>query len=151
MARCQSDGDCRTGYICDPQWHACSLPGLASIVPRQYPAAGNELAHDAAFGASEAWSSKTSPGVYQFEPASALADDGGVVSVYLTRSAIFAGNKLGVVRVDGKGAVTRDVELAAPDRDSQFDPWLAPRQGRHDLRGCGTCSAAATSTARSRS
>jgi hypothetical protein len=125
MARCQRDADCRTGYMCDPQWHACSLPGLASIVPRQCPAAGNEPARDAAFGASEPWSSKTSPGVYQFEPASALADDGGVVSVYLTRSAIFAGNKLGAVRMDGNGAVSRDVELAAPDRDSQFDPWLA--------------------------
>jgi hypothetical protein len=40
MAACTNDAQCRTseGYVCDPSWHACVLPNVASIVPRECPA-----------------------------------------------------------------------------------------------------------------
>jgi hypothetical protein len=42
MAACTTDRDCRArdGYTCDPVWHACTLPNLAAIVPRQCPTVG---------------------------------------------------------------------------------------------------------------
>lgn len=126
MKRCTSDADCRAGegYTCDPQWHACAVPELAAIVPKQCPAARGAPAVDSSFARSEAWSSATSPGVYQFEPAAALADDGGVVAMYIARGAIFDGNVLGVARVDGKGAAVVDTKLGST-KTSHFDPWLA--------------------------
>jgi hypothetical protein len=121
MKSCSSDADCRAneGYVCDPQWKACTVPNFVAIIPKQCPAAHGEPARDTSFAASEPWSSASSPGVYQFEPTGALADDGGLVAVYGSRSAIFDGNKLGVARVDGKGKTTLDVALAAADRQRQ--------------------------------
>jgi hypothetical protein len=42
MAACTTERDCRArdGYTCDPVWHACTLPNLAAIVPRQCPTVG---------------------------------------------------------------------------------------------------------------
>jgi hypothetical protein len=53
MAACTSDRDCRTpdGYTCDPVWHACTLPNLAAIVPRQCPTVGPAI--DASFEFAE--------------------------------------------------------------------------------------------------
>jgi hypothetical protein len=127
MAPCTSDASCRAseGYVCDPVWHACALPGLAAMLPHQCAGSAGEPARDPAFSASAPWSSAASTGVYQFEPAAALAGDGGVVAVYIGRAGIFAGNQLGVARIDGRGKAVLDATLAAPNRASQFDPWLA--------------------------
>lgn len=52
LASCTTDHDCRSdeGYVCDPQWHACSIPNLAAIVANHCPGAAT---HDAAFSAAE--------------------------------------------------------------------------------------------------
>ncbi len=124
LKSCTHAGDCRAaeGYVCDPQWHACLLPNVAAIVPKQCPAAGP--ARDAAFGDAAPWSTKAAPGVYQFEPSAVVTDDGGVAALYITRSSQFEGNALGESRVDGKGASTIDVPVKSA-KQSHFDPWLA--------------------------
>ena len=52
LASCTTDQDCRgdEGYVCDPQWHACSIPNLAAIVANHCPGAAT---HDPAFSAAE--------------------------------------------------------------------------------------------------
>jgi hypothetical protein len=54
LQACTTDASCRAGdgYRCDPQWHACAIPGSTAIVPKQCPRTGAE--HDVAFGDSEA-------------------------------------------------------------------------------------------------
>jgi hypothetical protein len=118
MKPCAADAECRTqeGYVCDPQWHACSLPNVAAIVPKTCPGSG---ARDAAFGESEPWSTAASPGIYQFEPAAALLPDGGVVAMYITRGSMFEGNALGVSTTKLKN------QRFATDKQSHFDPWLS--------------------------
>lgn len=124
MRGCATDSDCRKdeGYVCDPQWKACIVPNVAAIVPKVCPAVKPE--RDVAFGASEPWSTAKAPGVYQFEPSSAIADDGGLTAMYITRSSQFEGNALGVSRVDGKGVATIDVPFKS-EKGNHFDPWLA--------------------------
>jgi hypothetical protein len=53
MAACTTDRECRArdGYTCDPAWHACTLPNLAAIVPRQCPTVGPAI--DATFDFAE--------------------------------------------------------------------------------------------------
>ena len=118
MKACTSDGDCRReeGYVCDPQWHACTLPNFAAIVPKTCKGTGGR---DASFGESEPWSTAAAPGVYQFEPSAALLPDGGVVAMYITRASMFEGNALGVSTTKVK-----DQPLKT-DKQSHFDPWLA--------------------------
>jgi hypothetical protein len=118
MKACTNDGDCRReeGYVCDPQWHACSLPNFAAIVPKTCKGTG---ARDIAFGTSEPWSTAAAPGVYQFEPSAALLPDGGVVAMYITRAGMFEGNALGVSTTKVKDQVFKT------DKQSAFDPWLA--------------------------
>jgi hypothetical protein len=124
MKRCSSDADCRAdeGYVCDAQWGACLLPNFAAIVPRTCPA-GPGPARASAFGDSTPWSTAASPG-YQFEPSAVVTDDGGVTALYIARTSMFAGNPLGLSRVDGKGQTTIDMPFAS-ERASHFDPWLA--------------------------
>ncbi len=124
MKTCASDRDCRTeeGYLCDATWHACLLPNVAAIEPHRCPTLNP--ARDTSFGDSEPWSTGAAPGVYQFEPATVLTDDGGLVALYATRDRPANGNVLGVARVDGKGARTIDVPFTT-DRTNHFDPWLA--------------------------
>ncbi|MDB4958323.1 MAG: hypothetical protein JWO36_5892 [Myxococcales bacterium] len=124
MRGCGSDADCRDseGYVCDPQWKACIVPNVAAIVPKACPAPKPE--RDVAFGASEPWSSAKAPGVYQFEPSSAITSDGGLAAMYITRGAMTEGNALGVSRSDGKGQATIDMPFKS-ERASHFDPWLA--------------------------
>jgi hypothetical protein len=52
LASCTTDQECRSdeGYVCDPQWHACSIPNLAAIVANHCPGA---VTHDPAFSAAE--------------------------------------------------------------------------------------------------
>jgi hypothetical protein len=118
MKACTNDADCRReeGYVCDPQWHACTLPNFGALVPRTCKGAGSR---DVAFGASEPWSSAAAPGVYQFEPSAALLGDGGVVAMYITRSSQFEGNALGVSTTKAKDQAFKT------DKQSAFDPWLA--------------------------
>jgi len=125
---CAADAECRVdeGYLCDPVWHACLLPNLAAIVPKQCPAPTG-LAHDKAFRASEPLSSAAGPGVYQFEPSAVVTKDGGVVAMYITRGAITEPNVLGVARTGASKAI--DVPFSS-ERASHFDPWLA-----RDARG----------------
>jgi hypothetical protein len=125
LKSCSGDSDCRTdeGYLCDPEWHACFLPNVAAIRPKQCPLVGPE--RDTAFGPSLAMSNSATPGVYQFEPAAAIAADGSAVAVYITRSAIFDGNVLAVSRAGGP---TDEPLLGAAlhgAKASHFDPWLA--------------------------
>lgn len=119
MKACTNDDDCRRndGYVCDPQWHACSLPNLAAIVPKICGPSGTR--RDPAFGASEPWSTAAAPGVYQFEPSAALLPDGDVVAMYITRGGLFEGNVLGVSTTKVK-----DQQLKTA-KQSHFDPWLA--------------------------
>jgi len=110
MKSCTKDSDCREGegYTCDPVWHACSLPNMAAIVPKQCPGDGKR---DVAFGAQEQLHAQ---GAYDFEPAAALADDGSAVAIYIGRGSIFEGNALGTT----KGTIQSK-------KQSHFDPWLA--------------------------
>jgi hypothetical protein len=116
---CTADADCRTGegYICDPVWHACSMPGMAA--PKA-PACAAKTIDKHAFGAAEAVTSDATPGVYQFEPSSAIADDGAVVSVFTTGAAMGEPNEARVA-VIGKSVH----ETALPkDREHAFDAWI---------------------------
>jgi hypothetical protein len=115
MAKCTRDGDCRTGegYVCDPERHACLLPNFAAITPKQCPGSGRDK--DAAFSSAEQLTTASSPGVYQFEPAGVLADDGTTVAIAIARSGIFAGNPL----------VVSTGHTLASEKQSHFDPWLA--------------------------
>ncbi len=107
---CTHDADCRAdeGYACDPVWHACALPNMTAIVPKQCPGDGKR---DAAFTAQE---QLPAVATYDFEPAAALASDGSAVSVYISRGSIFDGNVLGTTQGPLK-----------TDKQSHFDPWLA--------------------------
>ncbi len=60
LAACTRDADCRAGegYVCDPAWHACSLPNLAAIVAPHCP---GPAPRDLAFGDSEPWGTGTQP------------------------------------------------------------------------------------------
>ena len=115
LAKCSSDADCRKPYACDADWHACGLPGMAAMQPRQCPAVGGR---DPAFAASEALTSATSPGIYQFEPTSVVANDGSIVAIYIGRGKMTSGNTLGILR-------GRTDAPFGSDRQSHFDPWLA--------------------------
>ena len=132
LAKCTSDDQCRKaeGYVCDPQWKACMLPGLAAIVPKQCPAVAGP-ARDAAFGAVAQLSTDKAPGMYQFEPAAVLTAEGGVAAMFITRGALTEGNKLGTATIDGKGVVAPDGVLGTAHQ-SHFDPWLA-RDGKGKL------------------
>jgi hypothetical protein len=125
LKSCTRDDDCRSteGYLCDPEWHACVLPNLAAIRPKQCPLVGPE--RDLGVGASQPMSDATTPGVYQFEPSAAIAGDGSAVALYITRGGIFEGNVLAVSRAGGP---TDEPLLGAPlhgAKAAHFDPWLA--------------------------
>lgn len=63
MASCASDADCRAaeGYTCDPIYHACALPNLAAIAPKQCAQDGQPIAHDDEFAPSEIVGSGRAP------------------------------------------------------------------------------------------
>ena len=117
---CTSDADCRTGegYVCDPVWHACSVPGMAA--PKA-PVCAPKPLDKHAFGAAQAVTSDATPGVYQFEPSSALADDGSLVSIYTTGAAMGAPNE---PRVAVIGKTVKESALPK-DREHAFDAWIA--------------------------
>lgn len=124
LASCTADTDCRTdqGYICDPVWHACSLPGLLAVKP---PACdGTAAPPRGAFGRSERLSSSASPGIYNFEPSAVVLPDGSLVALYGTGTRLGEPNQLAVARIGADGTRTLDVPFPA-DREDHFDPWLA--------------------------
>lgn len=125
MAKCSSDADCRAseGYVCDPTWRACLLPNMTVILPKQCPLPA-KLGRDPAFAPSTRLSTAAGPGIYHFEPSSVLTEDGGIVSLFITRASQMQPNVLGLSRIDGKGAATIDVPFTSP-KQSHFDPWLA--------------------------
>jgi len=118
MKPCAKDTDCRAGegYTCDPQWHACSLPNFAAIVPKTCKGTG---AHDDAFAPAREEIIGTAPGLYQFEPAATVLPDGSLVAMYITRGSIFEGNALGV------SAGAKHDQPFKTDKQSHFDPWVA--------------------------
>jgi len=82
------------------------------------------IGRDPAFSPSTALSSAKTPGIFQFEPSTVVTDDGGLVSVFTSRSTLFDGNSLGLARIDGAGRVSADLPFAS-ERPSNFDPWVA--------------------------
>ncbi len=124
LAGCQGDADCRIdeGYVCDPIWKACALPGLlAPIPPTCRPSPPLERG---AFGASERLSTTASPGLYQFEPSAAVTTDGTLVALYSARRSQGQPSQLAAARISADGQ--RSYDLAVPSsKTSHFDPWLA--------------------------
>jgi hypothetical protein len=126
MKRCETDRECRVdeGYVCDRQWHACLLPNLAAIVPAVCPLPPKTPAQDLTFGVSQRWSGDALAAASQLEPSAVVTDDGGVTTVYMSRTSMLDGGALGVSRIDGKG-VTALEQALAPERPRHADPWLA--------------------------
>jgi hypothetical protein len=125
LKSCTRDADCRAdeGYVCDPEWHACAVPNMAAIRPKQCPLVG--AARDPAFGTSEAMSGTATPGAYQFEPSGVTTDQGSAVAMYITRGSMFEGNVLAVSR--SAGGLDQPIvgTQVKGDKQSMFDPWLA--------------------------
>ncbi len=132
MKRCGTDAQCRTdeGYVCDPQWHACLLPNLASIVPRACP---GTAPRDTSFAPSQRWSGEKSAGSYQASPSAVLLDDGGVTALYEWRQLAVPASPLAISRVDGKGVATLEHFLSA-DSSIAAAAQASPRLAR-DRKG----------------
>src|SRR3990172_5992771 len=127
--RCESDADCRAaeGYACDPTWKACMLPG--AVAPRAPVCDAAAPLPRKRFGKVDALSTAAGPGAYHFEPASALAPDGTLVTTYIAGQLGLGGaNGLGVARVGADGALDLDHPFAS-DRENHFDPWMAADRG----------------------
>jgi hypothetical protein len=129
MQRCSSDSDCRRseGYVCDPGWSACVLPGLSAPKPPQCE--GQAELPRKTFVKVTQLSTPGGPGMYHFEPAAALARNGDLTTVYITNSAMdfkqpVIENVLGVSTIDRKGKVDGDRAIKT-DRQNHYDPWMA--------------------------
>jgi hypothetical protein len=124
LAGCSSDADCRAdqGYVCDPVWRACSLPGL--LAPKAPTCPELAVPSRGSFARPERLSSSSGPGIYHYEPAVALLADGGVVTMFATGGRIGDPNQLAVSRIAADGTRTLDVPFGT-DRENHFDPWLA--------------------------
>lgn len=128
MASCTRDEDCRKaeGYVCDPAWNACVLPGLAA--PRA-PVCEGTAPPRKTFGKVTQLSTPKGPGTYHFEPAAALTKTGDVAAVYIANSVpdfTKPGhlNPLGTAVLKASGETVLDRELKS-SRENHFDPWLA--------------------------
>jgi hypothetical protein len=119
---CSSDADCRAseGYVCDPTWHGCSLPGLSA--PKFAACEGETLAKSSFTGTQV--SSAKGPGLYDFEATGSLDKAGDLVALYIAGTQMGAPNPLGEVRIGAKGDVTQDVTVKGTHED-HFDPWMA--------------------------
>jgi len=115
---CARDEDCRAGegYVCDPVWRACVLPGIAA--PKAPLCAGKAALAKRAFGEAQQLTNDKTPGVYQFEPATTLAPNGSIVAVYTT------GTRMG--EPSEPRVLVGDRDAAMPkDREHAFDAWIA--------------------------
>jgi hypothetical protein len=131
MASCTSDADCRRdeGYVCDRDWHACSLPNLAAIVAKHCP--GPAL-HDPAFGDAEPWATGT-------EPSGAVRDAGFVALVTTPQGVAFApdaptatGHDVVLAHGDHYYAAWRDAEAIELAVSSDGVAWAAPHPVQAD-------------------
>ena len=129
LAACTTDADCRAdeGYVCDQ--HACSIPNLAAIVPKQ--CLGAEV-HDKAFGDSELWGVGAQP--------SAMLNGTGFIAMFATTTGLavapdpanvkpFAANgRNAVLARDDKTlyAAWRDSEAIELASSSDGETWSAP-------------------------
>src|SRR5690606_7549252 len=84
MKRCTTDAECRAdeGYVCDPDWKACLLPNLPSIVPRTCPRTAGP-ARATAFGPSTRGSANAAHSHHQ--PEAIVTDEGGVIAIVVSR------------------------------------------------------------------
>ncbi len=123
-ASCNDDDDCRKdeGYVCDPTWKGCVLPGFAAP---KFASCGEEQDDTGPFGAPHAVSSSAGPGLYHFEPAAALDKDGNVVALWIAGDRMGAPNALGLTRIDKDGNVVETDRRFDVGRDNAFDPWMA--------------------------
>ena len=136
LAACMRDDDCRTrdGYTCDPVWHACSLPMLTAIVPRQCPTIGPD--RDASFQPAEAIAIGRDPAAagsdVMFEVGGTIATPSGIVAEPAAMPALaeVRGGTLAAWR-------TRDGVLVARSADHFATPQLVTTAD-----DCGDCSAA---------
>jgi len=118
---CSADKDCREGYLCDPTWKACTVPGF--LAPKAPVCQGAPLARKR-FGRPVQLSTAKSPGRYTLEPSAAVARDGSLVAAYLTYGKRDDPNPLGVSSLSVFGAVNGDRVLTS-ERPRHFDPWMA--------------------------
>lgn len=130
LVTCSSDDDCRAqqGYLCDPDWKACVVPGFLTPKPPSCPSI--------AAPAKKSWSpavqisTPAGPGKYHFEPAAGLTPDGSIAALYITNGIRTTATKspfpnvLATSVVKADGSVVADMPLASSS-ENHFDPWIA--------------------------
>ncbi len=132
LATCTRDADCRThdGYTCDPVWHACSLPSVTAIVPRQCPTVGPQV--DASFAPAEAIALGRDPVAagsdVLFETGDSIASTAGIVAEAAAMPAIAATKSGRIAAWKTRAGVVVASGSAAPQLIATDD--------------CGDCTAA---------
>ena len=124
MSRCESDADCRAdeGWVCDPQWGTCFLPGYH--IPRlaaceaELPARAGSWSRPSVVSVGEA------AGRYSIEPAATQRADGSIVVAYMAMRTITEPSRIVTAVVDIDGRVSNPVIIES-GKVHHFDPWLA--------------------------
>jgi hypothetical protein len=133
LVSCATDADCRVddGYVCDLAQRACVVPGLVVPALARCPLVGP--ARDAAFSASDAWTTAGDDarlGLAQLDPSLVLADDGHPIAVFQT----FADGGASAILAHGASLTTVDRNSAPPfggaARSGEAGPFDA-RDGVH--------------------
>ncbi len=122
LAPCGGDADCRSaeGYLCDPTWKACALPGM--LAPRP-PSCPDLPRARKLFAAPRQLSTAQGPGLYHIEPAAALSR-GTLVVAYGANTGTGRPNPIGLASLAPDG--TLDIDRTLPDaRENHFDNWMA--------------------------
>lgn len=138
-ARCESDADCRVdeGYVCDPVWGGCLLPGIMPVAPKAPVCEPDERLAKQRFGQSVQISTGADGVTADLEVFGALDAQGGLTAAYIARTATSAPNPLGLSTIRADGTIERDRRLP-DDQDIHFDPWMASdRKGRLYLAWLG--------------
>jgi hypothetical protein len=131
LARCASDAECRRddGYVCDPAWHACLVPGVAALALRSCPAAGP--ARDPAFTAAARWPAGETSNTEPAPGPSAVLDEHGVpVVASADRGVTIALASGALARFDGPSSTPR---LARDRAGKIFAVWRALEEGRAQI------------------
>ncbi|MEO8699832.1 MAG: sialidase family protein [Kofleriaceae bacterium] len=118
MPSCVSDADCHGDdrYVCDSQWHACTLPNTTALVAPNCPTPTG-FGRDPAFAPPTAL---TTTGT-QTQPSAVVADDGTLIALYLAEA-----NTLAIARID----LANRLETVALPATTASEPRLA-----RDARG----------------